>query len=93
MSIKAANEVQKNMWYGWLKNTAMQLNTIKGSAACSEEEKDEIIEMIRSLQQLASKLDVEPGVNHSCIRKANDLKDTEEFIGSVKEYFGKKKSA
>ena len=90
MSIKAANEVQKNMWFGWLRNAAMQLNAIKGSAACSEEEKEEIIKTIRDLQQLASKLDAEPGIKYSCIHKANDLEDTEEFLSSVKEYFGKK---
>ena len=89
--IKATGEVQKNLWYGWLSNAAMRLNTIKGSADCSDEEKENITKVIRELQEIASNLEANPKQSHSCIRPATDLKDTEEFLESVKEYF--KKSA
>lgn len=88
--IKAKGNVERNMWYSWLSNAAMRLNVIKGSAVCSEEEKDEITKVIRDLRVLADKLDVEPGISYTCIRPATDLKDTEEFLASVKEYFSKK---
>lgn len=88
--LKAKNEVQKNQWYGWLRNAAMQLNTIKGSADCSDEDREKLITIIRELQSIASSIDAEPATSYSCIRPATDLKDTEEFIDSVKEYFRKK---
>ena len=89
--IKATGEVQKNLWYGWLSNAAMRLNAIKGSADCSDEEKENITKVIRELQEIASNLEADPKQLHSRIRPATDLKDTEEFLESVKEYF--KKSA
>jgi hypothetical protein len=89
--IKATGEVQKNLWYGWLSNAAMRLNTIKGSADCSDEDKENITKVIRELQEIASNLEANPKQSHSRIRPATDLKDTEEFLESVKEYF--KKSA
>lgn len=88
--LKAKNEVQKNQWYGWLRNAAMQLNTIKGSADCSDEDREKLITIIRELQSIASSIDAEPATSYSRIRPATDLKDTEEFIDSVKEYFRKK---
>lgn len=88
--IKATGEVQKNLWYGWLRNAAMRLNTIKGSADCSDEEKENITKVIRELQSIASGLEADPAQSYSRIRPANDIKDTEEFIQSVREYFGKK---
>ena len=88
--IKATGEVQKNLWYGWLSNAAIRLNIIKGSADCSDEEKENITKVIRELQEIASNLEANPKQSHSCIRPATDLKDTEEFLESVKEYFGKK---
>lgn len=88
--LKAKNEVQKNQWYGWLRNAAMQLNVIKGSADCSDEDKEKLIKIIRELQSIASSIEADPNASNGRIRPANDLKDTEEFINSVKEYFGKK---
>lgn len=87
--IKATGEVQKNLWYGWLSNAAMRLNTIKGSANCSDEEKENITKVIRELHEIASNLEADPKKSYSCIRPATDLKDTEEFLKSVKEYFKK----
>lgn len=89
--IKASGEVQKNLWYGWLSNAAMRLNTIRGFADCSNEEKENITKVIRELQEIASNLEADPKKSYSRIRPATDLKDTEEFLESVKEYF--KKSA